>query len=152
MSVSKGWIIGSALVVGTIAVYYVAKQKRKIAPKPVIIPPPGTGPGTGNSTGGTTGPAPGPAGTNVYSKAGLTIRSSPEIYNGWFNSGFLGNVIAEIAVPNVFVGNIATSTVDSNGDADSTGNIFTWYRINPAPAYGIPGGQYYVREDYVTIK
>jgi hypothetical protein len=152
MAINKGWIVAGVLIGGTVAVYLVSKQKKKKTGIPVIVPAPGGALATGTGSGNVAGQTLGPAGTNVYSKAGLTIRSSPQLDDGWFGSGFLGNLVTTIGGPNVFVGNIVSNTVDSNEAMDAAGNIYTWYRINPAPAYGSTGGSYYVREDYITIK
>lgn len=149
------WIIAGVVVAGglTWLVYY-----KPVAPKKVVMPP---APGAGGIAGGTIpvsgGPTTGVAaptgvpGSNVYSKAGLTIRSSPKINNGFL--GLFDNIIATISDAGTFVGNIVSATLDSNSDQDPSGNIYTWYLINPAPGYGYPGGgSYYVREDYITVK
>lgn len=147
------WVIAGVVVAGGVTWLLLNKPalpKKPAAAAPGPPAPPGPDPVS-------IGPSSSPAspnnvpGSNVYSKAGLTIRSSPKISNGFLGWG--DNSLLTVSATGTFVGNIVDSTLDSNSDADSSGNIYTWYKINPSPALGMPTqGSFFVREDYITVK
>lgn len=153
-----GWWLLGAAVVGTGLYLYLNRKKPAGAPatKPKAAPPPGSAdPAVDTTVNLNQSPAAGSgsAGSNLYSLPGLVIRSSPKIDNGWWGSGFLANDIKTIATGGQFIGVIIDSADDSNSDADTAGNIYTWYKFLPATGIGFPGGgEYYAREDYVTVK
>jgi hypothetical protein len=153
-----GWWLLAAAAVGTGLYLYWNKKKpaAKPAVKPKAAPPPGSAdpaPDTNVNLNQSPAAGSGSTGSNLYSLPGLVVRSSPKIDNGWGGTGFLGNNIKTVSTGGQFIGVILSSTFDSNGDADTDGNIYTWYKFLPAEGVGFPGGgEYYAREDYVTVK
>lgn len=137
-------LIVTGIVGGSIAVYLLLNKSGLLKNTgPSYKPPPPT-----------TNPNNPSAGKSVYSaQGGLTIRTSPEISNGFL--GMFGNVYQTVDVAGKYLGTYVTSENDKDSSVNpSTGQVYKWYQITLAPEFssGASSSGYYVREDFATLK
>lgn len=146
------WIITGSVLAGGIIVYLLTKKKRKAEDSKGQQDDNGYIPITenGNSTSGNNSS---PVSKKVYSaKAGLSIRESPELSDGFLGLG--SNHFMAVDTPDIYVGTLLSNTpiADKDGDINpKTSQVFKWWMIQISPTLG-GSGVYYVREDYVKIK
>lgn len=135
------YIIAGVVVVAGAGYWLVNRQNTLSKTGPSYSLPPA------GSSGGVQSGA-----NQVYSsQAGLTIRTSPDISNGFL--GMFGNVFQTVNSAGIWVGTKIAVTPDSDSAINPvTGNIFNWYQVRLAPNFNASGSTYFVREDYVTVR
>lgn len=150
---SAPWIVAGIVVVGAgIAVYTMKKKASKNSQMPTSS--------TDASVSATT-PTPSPATSNTSNpigksayvgKSGLIVRSSPELSDGFL--GFGSNNVGAVNRVDTLLG--VVQGIESDKDMDRnpmTGQPYKWYRIKKDPSVKLlAADNYYVREDYTTLK
>lgn len=152
-SKSTPWIVAGIVVIGAGVVIYSMKKK---ASKNTDMPSPSLN--TGSTPAPTTNNNPSPTSTSVIGKnayvgkSGLIVRSSPELSDGFL--GFGSNNVGAVNKVDTLLGIVQGTETDKDMDRNPmTGQPYVWYLIKKNPSLKLlAADNYYVREDYTTLK